>query len=93
MLASGIADLILAALIIMGLPSTAGWVLGVIVGINLITSGWAAIMMAIAGRSVVKTLASATRRRHVSKSPPSIFLRRDGRGRPFSRISTVRFTA
>jgi uncharacterized membrane protein HdeD (DUF308 family) len=61
MLASGIADLILAALIIMGLPSTASWVLGVIVGINLITSGWAAIMMAIAGRSAVKTLASATR--------------------------------
>jgi len=61
MLASGIADLILAALIIMGWPNTVGWVLGLIVGVNLITSGWAAIMMAVAGRSVVRTLANATR--------------------------------
>jgi uncharacterized membrane protein HdeD (DUF308 family) len=61
MLASGVADLILAALIIMGWPNTVGWALGLIVGVNLITSGWAAIMMAIAGRGVVKTLASATR--------------------------------
>jgi uncharacterized membrane protein HdeD (DUF308 family) len=61
MLASGVADLILAALIIMGWPNTVGWALGLIVGVNLITSGWAAIMMAVAGRGVVKTLASATR--------------------------------
>jgi hypothetical protein len=49
------------ALIIMGWPNTVGWALGLIVGVNLITSGWAAIMMAIAGRGAVKTLASATR--------------------------------
>ncbi len=61
MLASGVADLILAALIIMGWPNAVGWALGLIVGVNLITSGWAAIMMAVAGRGVVKTLASATR--------------------------------
>jgi uncharacterized membrane protein HdeD (DUF308 family) len=61
MLASGVADLILAALIIMGWPNTVGWAPGLIVGVNLITSGWAAIMMAVAGRGVVKTLASATR--------------------------------
>jgi uncharacterized membrane protein HdeD (DUF308 family) len=61
MLASGVADLILAALIIMGWPNTVGWALGLIVGVNLITSGWAAIMRAVAGRGVVKTLASATR--------------------------------
>jgi uncharacterized membrane protein HdeD (DUF308 family) len=61
MLASGVADLILAALIIMGWPNTVGWALGPIVGVNLITSGWAAIMMAVAGRGVVKTLANATR--------------------------------
>ncbi|MGC1180521.1 MAG: HdeD family acid-resistance protein [Methyloceanibacter sp.] len=61
MLASGIADLILAALIIMGWPNTAGWALGLIVGVNLITSGVAVIMVALAGRSVVKTLAKASR--------------------------------
>ena len=61
MLASGIADLILAALIIKGWPSTASWALGLIVGVNLITSGAAIIMVALAGRSLVKTLAKASR--------------------------------
>jgi uncharacterized membrane protein HdeD (DUF308 family) len=50
MLASGIADLILAALIISGWPGTAGWVLGLIVGVNLITSGIAIIMVAVTAR-------------------------------------------
>ena len=59
LLASGIADLILAALIIKGWPSTAGWALGLIVGVNLVTSGAAIIMVALAGRSVVKAIASA----------------------------------
>jgi len=59
MLASGIADLILAALIIKGWPSTAGWALGLIVGVNLVTSGAAIIMVALAGRSVVRAIASA----------------------------------
>jgi uncharacterized membrane protein HdeD (DUF308 family) len=59
MVASGIADLILAALIIKGWPSTAGWALGLIVGVNLVTSGAAIIMVALAGRSVVKAIASA----------------------------------
>jgi uncharacterized membrane protein HdeD (DUF308 family) len=43
MLTSGITDLILAALIIKGWPNTAGWALGLIVGVNLITSGWAIV--------------------------------------------------
>jgi uncharacterized membrane protein HdeD (DUF308 family) len=60
MLASGIADLILAALIIKGWPSTAGWALGLIVGVNLVTSGAAIIMVALAGRSLVKAIASAS---------------------------------
>jgi uncharacterized membrane protein HdeD (DUF308 family) len=61
LLASGIVDLILAALIIKGWPSTAGWALGLIAGVNLITSGTAMIMVALAGRSVVKALATAGR--------------------------------
>jgi uncharacterized membrane protein HdeD (DUF308 family) len=61
MLASGIADLILAALIIKGWPSTATWALGLIVGINLITSGLAITMVALAGRSLVRTVANAAR--------------------------------
>jgi uncharacterized membrane protein HdeD (DUF308 family) len=61
LLASGIVDLILAALIIKGWPSTAGWALGLIAGVNLITSGTAMIMVALAGRSVVEALATAGR--------------------------------
>jgi uncharacterized membrane protein HdeD (DUF308 family) len=61
MLASGIAALILAALIIKGWPSTATWALGLIVGINLITSGLAITMVALAGRSLVRTVANAAR--------------------------------
>ena len=49
----------LAALTIKGWPNTATWALGLIVGINLITSGAAITMVALAGRSLVKTLASA----------------------------------
>jgi uncharacterized membrane protein HdeD (DUF308 family) len=52
LLASGIADLVLAAIIIVGWPMTAVWVLGLLVSLNLITSGWAIAMMAMAGREV-----------------------------------------
>jgi len=53
---SGVADLLLAAIIIFGWPTTAFWALGLVVGINLITSGWAIVMAAYAGRSVVKAV-------------------------------------
>jgi len=58
---SGIADLILAALIVSGWPGTASWALGLIVGVNLITSGLAITMVAIAGRNVVRAIGSANR--------------------------------
>jgi uncharacterized membrane protein HdeD (DUF308 family) len=61
MLVSGIVDLILAALIIKGWPSTADWALGLLVGIDLITSGAAIIMVALAGRSFVRTVAGSAR--------------------------------
>jgi uncharacterized membrane protein HdeD (DUF308 family) len=53
MLASGVADLILAALIVSGWPSAASWALGVVVGANLITSGIAIIMVSLAARRFV----------------------------------------
>ncbi len=61
MLVSGIADLVLAALIIAGWPGTAGWALGLIVGVNLITSGVAITMVAIQGRRVVHVAEKALR--------------------------------
>jgi uncharacterized membrane protein HdeD (DUF308 family) len=47
MLLSGIVDLVLAGMIIAGLPSTAAWALGLLVGINMIFGGSALIGMAL----------------------------------------------
>lgn len=61
MVMSGATDLILAWLMISGWPGTAIWALGLIAGANLITSGLAITMAALAGRGLVKGVASATR--------------------------------
>jgi uncharacterized membrane protein HdeD (DUF308 family) len=50
MLASGIVDLILAGIIFAGLPGTAAWALGLLVGINLVFGGTAMIGMALAAK-------------------------------------------
>ncbi len=50
MLASGIVDLILAGIIFAGLPLTATWALGLLVGINMLFGGIAMIGMALAAR-------------------------------------------
>jgi uncharacterized membrane protein HdeD (DUF308 family) len=51
-LLSGIVDLILAGIILMGWPQTSAWVLGLLVGINLVMFGVSLIMTAIAARSI-----------------------------------------
>ena len=51
MLASGIVDLILAALIFTGLPGTAAWAIGLLVGINMIFTGSALVAMALHARN------------------------------------------
>jgi uncharacterized membrane protein HdeD (DUF308 family) len=51
MLASGILDLILGAILLAGLPGSAVWALGIIIGINMIFGGWALIAMALAARA------------------------------------------
>jgi uncharacterized membrane protein HdeD (DUF308 family) len=50
MLTSGIIDLILAGIILAGLPGTAAWALGLLVGINLVFGGTAMIGIALAAR-------------------------------------------
>jgi uncharacterized membrane protein HdeD (DUF308 family) len=60
MLASGIADLMLAGIIILNWPVSAAWTIGLIVGINLITSGAAIVFTAIEARNAVGSLAKAT---------------------------------
>jgi uncharacterized membrane protein HdeD (DUF308 family) len=47
---SGIIDLILAAIIIAGLPGTVAWALGLLVGIDMLFGGAALIGMALAAR-------------------------------------------
>jgi uncharacterized membrane protein HdeD (DUF308 family) len=53
MLVSGIVDLVLAAIIFIGLPGTAAWAIGLLVGINMIFGGSALIAMALHARNAV----------------------------------------
>lgn len=50
MLTSGIIDLILAAIILAGLPGTAAWALGLLVGVNMLFGGSAMVAMALHAR-------------------------------------------
>jgi uncharacterized membrane protein HdeD (DUF308 family) len=52
MLVSGIVDLVLATLILLGLPGSAAWAMGLLVGINMMMGGIALIAMAITARSL-----------------------------------------
>jgi len=51
MLASGVLDLVLASIIFLGLPGTAAWAIGLLLGINLVFGGSAIISMALVARS------------------------------------------
>jgi uncharacterized membrane protein HdeD (DUF308 family) len=61
MLASGIVDLILAAIILSGLPGTAAWALGLLVGINMVFGGSALIAMALHAREIDPRSAASAR--------------------------------
>ena len=50
LLASGILDLLVAAAIVTGLPGSAAWAIGLLVGINLVFGGTSLIGMALAAR-------------------------------------------
>ena len=51
MLVSGVIDLVLAAAIFTGLPGTAAWAIGLLVGINMLFGGSALIAMALHARN------------------------------------------
>ena len=55
MLLSGIAALAVAVLIALDLPGSATWALGLLVGINLLFSGWSYVFLALAGRRAHET--------------------------------------
>ena len=60
---SGVADLVLAGIIIAGWPGSAAWALGLLIGISLFMSGLALVMTAIACRTVNDGQAAASVRR------------------------------
>jgi len=51
MMIGGVMDLVLAAIIISGLPGTLAWALGLLVGIDLVWGGMSLIGMALAARN------------------------------------------
>lgn len=55
MLLSGIVDIGLGAIIFLGLPGSAAWAIGLLVGINMIFGGAALIAMASQARTLTKT--------------------------------------
>ena len=55
LLFSGVVDLLLAALIFAGLPASAGWAIGVLIGINLVMGGTALIAVALHARAKAPT--------------------------------------
>jgi uncharacterized membrane protein HdeD (DUF308 family) len=52
LLLSGIAALAVGVLIAMDLPGSATWALGLLVGINLLFSGWSYVFLALTGRKM-----------------------------------------
>ena len=58
LLLSGIAALAVGVLIFLGLPSSATWALGLLVGINLLFSGWSYVFLAMAGRKAKEAVAA-----------------------------------
>jgi uncharacterized membrane protein HdeD (DUF308 family) len=59
MLASGIVDVVLAVMILTGLPSTAAWAIGLLVGINMIFGGFSLAAMAVQARRLEPSVAAA----------------------------------
>ena len=59
LLLSGIAALAVAVLIALDLPGSATWALGLLVGINLLFSGWSYVFLALAGRRAHEGAAAA----------------------------------
>jgi uncharacterized membrane protein HdeD (DUF308 family) len=51
LLAAGILDILVAAVIVTGLPGSATWAIGLLVGINLVFGGTSLIGMALAARN------------------------------------------
>ncbi len=54
LLFSGLVAVAAGALIALGLPSSAAWALGLLAGINLLSTGWGFLFLALAGRRAAR---------------------------------------
>ena len=52
---SGGVSLVLGLLVALKLPSSAGWAIGLLVGVDFLCFGWVLIMLSLAGRKASKT--------------------------------------
>jgi uncharacterized membrane protein HdeD (DUF308 family) len=59
LLLSGIAALAVGVIIAMGFPESSIWAIGLLVGINLLFSGWSYVFLALAGRRAHEATATA----------------------------------
>jgi uncharacterized membrane protein HdeD (DUF308 family) len=62
MLVSGVIDILLGLILLAGLPGTALWALGLLLGVNLIFRGWALVMTALVARPHAPGKGAATGR-------------------------------
>jgi uncharacterized membrane protein HdeD (DUF308 family) len=69
MLVSGVIDLFLAGIIFAGLPGTAAWAIGLLIGINLVFGGSALIAMALHARTLGPALSLAPGRLRDRRNP------------------------
>jgi uncharacterized membrane protein HdeD (DUF308 family) len=60
MLFAGLMDILIAVMIIAGLPGSALWAVGLLVGINLLFGGISLIGMALAARNAASVAGSAS---------------------------------
>ncbi|HEU0060204.1 MAG TPA: HdeD family acid-resistance protein [Hyphomicrobiaceae bacterium] len=58
LLVSGIVAVAVGLLIALGLPSSAAWAIGLLAGINLISTGWGFLFLALAGRRAAAAMAT-----------------------------------
>jgi uncharacterized membrane protein HdeD (DUF308 family) len=58
LLVSGLIAVAVGLLIALGLPSSAAWAIGLLAGINLISTGWGFLFLALAGRRAAAAMAT-----------------------------------
>jgi uncharacterized membrane protein HdeD (DUF308 family) len=75
MLASGVLDIVLASVIILDLPGSSAWTMGLLIGINMIAGGASLIAMGLHARSGRSGIQMGSSNDQVSRAPRVTFRR------------------